>query len=290
MKFIALLMTFILMTSVISSIPLSFAFEKPKWTTEDINSIRQKFSEQSSFREQIRKQIQKCKDSEDENCTAVNEAVQQLVKAVLLRICSKSENVFDRLIEKIENNPKLSDEEKETLKETLHNQKDKLDELCSRIEEADREELKEIVKEIRSFIKEAHIKFRIARKLVLLHRMGLVIERAEHLETKLDDFIEKWNCTNTTGIEELKEQFSEQITEARESYDESKNLWEEFINSVKSGNPDTEILREAQEKMQEAQSDLREVHITLKEIIQKLRECRETEETEEEEQEDNKTE
>jgi len=284
MKFLVLLIAFVL---VMAMIPATFAFEKPKWTTERVESVRKRFMEEGTFREQIRQQIQKCKGSEEEECVAIKEAAQGLVKNILLRICSNNEEIFDELEERIEKNPKLTDEEKETLKESLQDQKDKLYEICLRIEEAESEELKEIVKEIRALIKESHVKFRIARRLVLLRRIGLIIERAEHLETKLDSFIEKWNCTNTTNIDPLVEQFNEQIANARIGYDESKDLWEQFMENVQNKEPDTEILREAQAKMQEAQSKLKEAHMTLKDIIRELRECREVgeEETEEPEEE-----
>ncbi|UZE94125.1 MAG: hypothetical protein IB618_00930 [Candidatus Pacearchaeota archaeon] len=284
MKFIALLMALVL---VIAMLPSTFAVGvKPIWTTESVKSIREKFTEQSTFREQIKQQIQDCKDREDEECMAIKEAAQQLTKNILLRVCSRSEDIFERFEDRIEKDPKLTEEEKDVLKESLQNQKDQLEEICEDIEDADEERLKEIVAEIRALIKGTHLKFRIARKLVLLHRMGLIIERAEHLETKLDDFIEKWNCTNTTNIDPLVEQFNSQIAEARESYNESRDLWGQFIETVQNHEPDTEILREAQSKMQEAQSKLKEAHKTLKEIIQELRKCREASGEEEEPEEE----
>ncbi len=284
MKFIALFIALILIVAMVPSV--FAAGDQKAWVTESVEGVREKFIQENTFREQIKQQIQKCENSEEEECIVIKNAANQLVKNVLLRVCSGNEDIFEAFKERIDKNPKLTDEEKETLKETIESQKDKLEELCSGIEDADREELKEIIKEIRALIKESHLKFRITKRIVLLHRTGLVIQRAEHLETKLDDFIEKWNCTNTTNIDPLVEQFNGQIAEARISYDESRDLWEQFMESVQNHEPDTEILREAQAKMQLAQLKLKEAHLTLKEIIQELRECRELGEEEEPEEEE----
>ncbi|MEM2933185.1 MAG: hypothetical protein QW622_03205, partial [Candidatus Pacearchaeota archaeon] len=98
---------------------------------------------------------------------------------------------------------------------------------------------------------------------------------AEHLETKLQDFIEKWNCS-TNETQQLAEDFNAKIAEARADYNESVELWQQFKESVKNHEPNTELVRQAQDKLKEAQLELKEAHNLLKQIISELRECRET--------------
>ena len=147
--------------------------------------------------------------------------------------------------------------------------------------------MKELYIEISTLIKESQLKFEISKRIVLLRRVGLVVGRAEHLETKLDSFIEKWNTSdcNTTNLEELTDEFKLKIEEARTTYNDSRALWEQFTESIQNHEPDTQTLREAQGQMQLAQLKLKEAHLILKEIIVELRICRGIEPEEEPEEE-----
>lgn len=96
------------------------------------------------------------------------------------------------------------------------------------------------------------------------------------------------------NISELVENFGEKVGEARAAYNESKDLWQQFKESIKNNETNTELLRQAQDNMQLAQLKLKEAHVILKDIVSELRECKnidkvekaeEDKETEEPEQE-----
>lgn len=244
--------------------------------------LKEKFLGEESFRAELKNKIQECVGSETEECENVHAVVKEVVKGVMKKVCNNYDDVAERLKTRIDNNEKLSEEEKTTLKEAVDEQAAKFQELCNKIETATPEELKEISQEMKQLMKETKIKFGIARDLVHAKRVGLVIQRAERLETKLANFIEKWNVTNCS-IENLTEEFNAKIAEAREAYNESVDLWKQFKESVQNGTPNTELLREAQAKMQLAQLKLKEAHIVLKDIIVELRECRQIEKVEENE-------
>ncbi|MCL6500844.1 MAG: hypothetical protein K6T16_02310 [Candidatus Pacearchaeota archaeon] len=235
--------------------------------------LREKFIGEESFRAELRNRIRECVGSETEECKNARNVAKEVMKGVMNRACNNYGDVAERAKERIGNSKMLSDEEKEALKKAIDEQTDKFQELCGKIEGATPEELREIAKEMRQLMKETKIKFGIARELVHAKRVGLVIERAEHLETKLQDFIEKWNC-NSEELQPLIDEFNSKVAEAREAYDESVELWQQFRESVKNHEPNTKLLREAQAKMQLAQLKLKEAHVVLKEIIGELRECR----------------
>jgi len=294
MKFLALIIAIILLVGML---PATLAIERQvavasnvasnekssiSWTKENVETVRERLKE-SSFREGIKQEIAKCKDSENAQCLLIKDSVQKLVKNVLLRVCSRNENVFVNFENRIDNIKKIGNEEKTALKETLQNQKVKLEDICLRVENADEEEIKEITEEIRQTMTESHFKFRIAKRLVVLNRIGLIVQRAEHLETNLNNLIEKYgeDC-ETEELESLKEQFNSQIDETKLIYEESRTLWEQFKETVENKEPDTEILRQANAQNQLAQLKLKEAHTTIKEIIIELRSCQgEVQETEE---------
>lgn len=251
--------------------------------------LREKFLGEEAFRAELRNKVQECIDSETEECQAVKETVKEVLKGVLNKVCNNYENVAERLKERIDKNPKLTADEKSALKDVVDEQANKFKKLCSGIESATPEELKEIAQEMKQAMRETKIKFGLAKDLVHAKRVGLVLQRAEKLETKLQDFIEKWNVTNCS-IENLTEQFNTKIAEARENYNESVDLWQQFKESVQNHEPNTELLREAQEKMQLAQLNLKEAHVILKDIIIELRECKQIEKVEGNETEENESE
>lgn len=300
-SFAAMTLFIILIAIVLISLPLAvatpaqnqrdsqnsqkFSFEKIKQQIKSQNyqerfrvreELREKFLGEETFRAELKNRIRNCINNESEECQTIRETVEEVGKGVMNRACNNYENILEREKEKINKNQKLSDEEKEVLKEAIDEEANKFQNLCSRIENATTDELREIAKEMRELTKETKLKFGMAKGLVQIRRIGLVIERAEKLETKLQNFIEKNNVTNC-GIENLTQEFNAKITEARTAYNESIDFWQQFKESIKNKEPKIELLREAQTKTQLAQLKLKEAHLILKEIIIKLRECQQIE-------------
>ncbi|MEM2933083.1 MAG: hypothetical protein QW622_02665 [Candidatus Pacearchaeota archaeon] len=238
--------------------------------------LREKFLGEESFRVQLRNQIRECIGNESVECEGIREQARETVRGVIGKACQNTEEIMERTRTRIQNNPKLTNEEKESMIRVVNEQRTEFEGLCEGLEEMDNEQLRERIREMKQLMRETKIKFGIAKDLIHLKRIGLVIERAEHLETKLQDFIEKWNCS-TNETQQLAEDFNAKIAEARTDYNESVELWQQFKESVKNHEPNTELLREAQEKMKLAQFKLKEAHLVLKEIIIELRECKDTE-------------
>lgn len=197
----------------------------------------------------------------------------------IVRACNAS---FERLEAVKEGviKSKLSEGEKKKLIEVIETRVARLAKLCAKTEGMiEPAAFRALIKEIRTELKEAQNQFASARHEIQLRRIGLIVERAEKLETRLNESLERWivaGC-NETKFNQLVSEFDARITEARAAYDESKALRERFIESIKAKKPETEILRQAQEKMQLAQSKLKEVHFVLKELLSELRSCKQLE-------------
>lgn len=243
--------------------------------TEMRNNLRERFMNETSFRENLIQQVKNCVGEDTEECNATRENATEIVKGVMGNVCDKSDEKLDELKQRIDNNEKLTGEEKDTLKQALDTQKQELDDICSQIEGANSSEVKDLAQQMKHLILETKVKFEIARGLVYGKRIGLIIERAEHLETRLDNIVEKMNASNcSTNISSLTAEFKADISDARTNYNASVDLWQQFKESVKNNETNTELLREAQAKMHLAELDLKEAHTVLKEIIVEVRDCK----------------
>jgi len=237
------------------------------------DTFRQELKQNASH---IRDQLQNCTENESDECNETrDEAInlsRYLLKDVAGRLCTKLDTIEDR-INKIE---KLTDEEKDAILDAIDEAKEKCAELEGKIDAAtNKSEIKEIISEIRSLVNSIHAK---AVEMIKLNRIGLIIERAEHLETRLNKTIENAKAENlsTDELEALVDGFNAKIADARSAYDESKALWTQVFgmiaNKTTEGRP--ELIQQAQEKKQEAQTALKEAHVILKDIIAKIREMK----------------
>ncbi|MGB9708299.1 MAG: hypothetical protein ACPLXC_03195 [Candidatus Pacearchaeota archaeon] len=246
--------------------------------------LKEQFLGDQSYREQLRERIRNCVGDNSTECQEVKDEREEVIKGVMGEVCQNTEQIMERVRIRIQNNPKLTGEEKDSMIRVMKEQETELQGLCEQVEGANATKLGELVRERKQLMKETKVKFGLAKSIVHAKRVGLVLNRAEHLETKLQDFIEKGNVTNC-GIENLTKEFSAKIDEARVAYNESIDLWQQFKESVQNHEPNTDLLREAQAKMQLAQLKLKEAHVVLKDIIVELRKCRQIEKVEENEKE-----
>ena len=234
--------------------------------------LRERFLNEESNRTQLKKEIQNCIGKNTEECQGIRENATHVVKGVLGKVCQNNNQIMENVRTKIQNNPKLTDEEKETMIQFANEQETQFQGLCDGTEDMNATQLKERAKEMKRLMQESKVKFELAKDLVHARRVGLIIERAEHLETRLNNLnVSECNSTELPG---LIEQFSGNVTEAREAYDEAKDLWQQFKESIKNNETNKELLREAQAKYKEAQLNLKEAHVVLKDIIGELRDCK----------------
>lgn len=140
--------------------------------------LREKFLGENSFRAQLKEKVQNCLDDNSTECNSTREIVKDVVRGVLEKICDRSQDVLEKMRDRIESSEKLTEEEKQALIESVDAQSDKFKELCAKVPEASGQELKEISRELKNLIKETKVKYWLAKDLVHAHRVGLVIERA----------------------------------------------------------------------------------------------------------------
>lgn len=242
---------------------------------ERIRERAKNFLEDGEYRLQLKDRVKLClQNASEENCTQIKEEAIEATKGVLEGTIEKLSTHIASIKEKMETSEKLTDEEKAAVLEALEKQEEKLADLSARLEEADSfEEIKLIAKELRNL---AHtIKFKVI-DLVNMRRLGLVVERAEHLEAKLNATLDAFEAKgyDISSAEELLNDFNDKISKAKASYTESKELWQQFYEMVANNTIEgrSDVVQQAHDKMKEAQSYLGEAHDALKQILQELRE------------------
>ena len=122
---------------------------------------------------------------------------------------------------------------------------------------------------------------RISGELIGRHA-GEIIVRAEHLEDKLNDLLERFNESdqNIEGLDELVDEFSEHILSARTHYNTAKGYWEQIdgilgdTNNTDSNVTVPELVKKAHAELRLAHQELKEAHNVLKQIFKLLKDNR----------------
>ena len=89
-------------------------------------------------------------------------------------------------------------------------------------------------------------------------RLGEIVQRAEHLEIKLDRVLEKIEEMDASveGLDDKVDEFSTHISEAKENFEDAKELIEEAKDLT--GEDKQEVLDEAKGLISEAKDHLKE--------------------------------
>jgi len=231
----------------------------------------------SGYREQMKEQVKACKENTTAgNCTQVKEEAIGMAKEVLKNSIERLSRYIDNVNERIEASEKLTDDEKVDIKAALEEQKDKLDIIITELDEAGTfAEVKQIARELRNISKAIHYK---VLEIVQMRRIGTVVVRAEHLETKLDKVLDRLEAEgyNISELQEQIDSFNGHIESANASYNEARELWDQFFELVANQTTEgkSELVQQAQDKMTDAKAQLKEAQTDLKQIVQALKDMK----------------
>jgi len=243
--------------------------------------------------EELKTKIRECKGKETQECKLARQQGIEVAKVKIVEVFEANIARLESLKERIKEDPRLRDEEKKVILEGIDTSIEKLETLKENLPD-DATKLREVVQEYKKERENFRLRHRLTLEKVEERRVGLIVERAEHLVKKLERFIEKYNATD---LENLKQQFYENIEKANESRNEAIALWNELHERIKNKDITAEEIREMvkaiHQNLEEAKKHLKEAHEILKEILKEIREIREksTEtETESETEVENETE
>ena len=255
----------------IDTTALMNAKERFREAKEAFQEQREAYIKEKAMIKDAKKEAKECINN-TRDCEAKKEKLRENEKSLMLKTADIYIKHLEQLKEKIKASPLLTEEEATAMIATLDNYIQELNTAKDKVKQAQTKEelivalknLKDVINNIRkdtkSFINTLHER-----------RVGLIVERAERLENRLEKILQQLRERNisTTTIEPLVSDFNAKISEARALHTEAVELFakakQTTVNTEKE-----RLMKEANQKIKEAQQKLREAHSILVEIVKMI--------------------
>jgi len=222
--------------------------------------------------DETRDEYRACVKDQD-NCTVLNSELLNQSKMYLLNTVGSVETYLLQVKEKIVSNDDIDEASAAALQENIDTLLSKLDELKIDINEATtKEELRQVSQDLKRLVQniKERTQFHIAK---LIHaQVGEILSRSTLLESKMEQLLERMNNNNITvdDLQEKVDAFSTLIAQAKESYQEATNLFNQAWE-LRSNEGQTEevqaLLNQSKEKARIAHGYLKEANQILREIV-----------------------
>jgi thiaminase len=243
--------------------------------------LREQFREQLRERlevtktqiSEIKEKIKECKGPEA-NVNACQQVRVEALELARTRFGLAINSTIERLEEVKERvlaNENMSEEAKQRVANAIDAQIARLQQL-SAVKAADAKAMLETIKKYKEEREKAKIEIGKAIEERRLERIGLITEKAERIETKLERFLEKRNATG---------EFSEEIAAlkaeleaAKQAKESAMAIWQDLKARQKSitANETRESIRLIHSYLEQAKAHLKEANKILKSIIAELKE------------------
>ncbi len=229
-------------------------------------------------RDQLKQQIRDCINNQDSTCDAVKQMGRDMASNMIGTFCKNTEQRMETMRTQAENAVGLTDEEKEVFMNTIRLQEEKVQNACSGFESGNKDSasIKKAAGELRQIAKDTVSKTALAKEEIKERRLGLVFQKAEQLDKKLNQFQLRLNQTeeNCSGdMEQLRQQFKTQIAEGKQIYQQSSQIRQKIMAKDYQSENFAQDLQQSQQMMQQSQQKLQDAQKTLQQITTRLREC-----------------
>ena len=250
--------------------------EKVKEWHSNLGGTMHKFLTSEQTRNEIRQKVEQCRNNQSEDCKQLKQVGMYIAKGVLERAVNHTIDRLENAKTRIEQS-NMSDEEKQVVTEKIDDTINKLNEIQQKLESAETpKEVREAIKEYRGIRKGLNLSLSLRLHVMRTKRIGLIVQRAEHLETKLQRFIAR--CPEKQDeLQNLTGEFAAKIEEAKTLHQESSVIWQDLKEKLQTKNITRQeipgYVKDAVEKTREAQGKLKEAQQSLKQIVHELRHC-----------------
>lgn len=216
--------------------------------------------------------LKECETSDTEECKQKLKDHKDEAKRFLLNAADAIIAQLEKIKARVQASEDLSDEEVNELLSRLDAQISEVRDARATIEnltpESSRADIKEAAKKIR--VAWGKIKQDVKRDVEHLidSRIGGIVVRSKHLETKLDRILAKMaeEGRDTSAVESLVADFNAALDEAKQHYEGALAKYKEFKD-----NKDENTLKQAQDLRKQAHESLKKAHETLKQIFKTLK-------------------
>ncbi len=222
----------------------------------------------------LKDDLVKCKASK-ENCTELENKTFEKAQEDLLAISDRLIQHLEKLKSKVEGAENLNETEVDEAIDKIDSWIEDLEDAKDDVEAADNlDELKEASEAIRAVWKDMQYSaFRYAER-VIYSTVGQIFSRSELLEKKLETVIVKLKDkeVNTTEMEDLLDNFSAKVDDAREKMRDANDMFEKAKDLRDDGDTEgtKDKLEEAKNLTREAHQDLKEAHKILMDLVHKI--------------------
>jgi len=246
-------------------------FKNAKKNYEDAKAryvqIRTRFKEAQENFEEFKERVQECKDDTSSSCERWRTDAKVKSKEYMLNVIEVLSNKLTELKGKLESSENIGDDEEADKIAKIDKLLDELDDVKVKVdaltEESPREEYHAVALELQEITKRVRYRYEHHNERLIHRKMGEIIVRANHLEKKLEQFLSRLNNAgvDTSKYDEKVDEFSEIVENARTSYEEGLDLFEQAKDEK-----DRELIKQSHKKFKEAHRYLQEAHKILMEI------------------------
>jgi hypothetical protein len=223
---------------------------------------------------QTRERYNECKADESAECEQVRKETKTNARRMLVNSADRIIATLEKLRERIQLSERLTEEEAQERVAQIDAKIAEIGEAKSSIEELDEnsdpEEIRSAAQQINNAWQNSKRVAKLNAARVVNAKVGGVIAKSDRLSERLALAVEKLEeqGTDTSGMEDLLEEFNSEIESAKAHYD----LGIEKFNEARSTEGDVdEIMKEATSHMQEAHKDLREAHAVLVQLLRQIK-------------------
>ncbi|NOR85967.1 hypothetical protein GQ473_07705 [archaeon] len=240
--------------------------QKYKLAGDKYVAAKEKYLENKNQLVKLNAELKLCEGSETEECVALRVEVQEHAKDYLLNAATSAIGVLEKMQSKIDSSEDLDSETVANISAKIESKIQELEGIMVKIEAAQtKEELKSAAEELKSLLDGVKNQVTYNAERVKVARVGLIVERSEHLELRLEAILADMEVQNisVSDIDEKIVEFTDKIAAAREQYALAKSLFIDASDAVNQG----QIIKESNVYIKEAQEELQEAHKVLVEIL-----------------------
>jgi hypothetical protein len=250
------------------------AQEKFKSMNDKYKDTLDKFSE---FKDQYRL----CQNSTEMNTTRCQDLNNKTIDQARQVIINSADRIIEHLNKvkaKIQSSEDLDEQKAQELITGLDNAIAKLQDAKKQAQEATtKDEIKAAAQNIKSIWKDyVQSREKIATARLLNARVWNIIQRSNHLETRLDQVLSNMQnrSINVSDIQDKLDAFSDAVADAKVHYDNATSLIKKAEALTGTSNSTSEIdtlVNDAREQLRLASEDVKKAHDILIDIVQAIK-------------------
>jgi len=242
---------------------------------EKVAELKEKIKEKGI--ESIKSQVKECRERENETetdeCKAIKEGALSIAKERFSDVIDRSIERLKEIEAKVQASDKYTEEEKSNILKSIDESIASLEALKAKVPQLSAGELREEIKKYKVYRELFQDRTKLEVEKLKIERVGLIVQKADALITKLNRFLEKRNATDNFSAQI--DEFQKHIDLANKSKEEAMSLWLDLKDKLKAKNTTAQEIRTSvkaiHQKLEDAKAHLKDAREILKSIIAEVK-------------------